>query len=56
MDSIYHVPIDPANVYRLMYDEIMEKLETLEKNGFGIIGLYNGEKEFLDEDEVYAWV
>ena len=27
----------------------------LEENGFGVIGVYNGDKGFLDEDQVYAW-
>jgi hypothetical protein len=56
VDSIYHVPINPSEVYRLMYDEIMEKIDLLDKNGFGVIGIYNGDKEFLDEDEVSAWI
>lgn len=33
-----------------MYEEIIEKLDMLEKNGFGVIGVYNGDKVFMDGD------
>lgn len=55
VDSIYNLPVDGKDIYRVMYDEIVDKLEVLDKNGFGVIGLYNGEKVFMDADEVYPW-
>lgn len=27
----------------------------LDKNGFGVIGVYNGDKVFMDGDQVYPW-
>lgn len=38
-----------------MYEEIKEKIAELDKKGFGVVGLFCGNNELVDEDRVFAW-
>ena len=33
----------------------MEKIEELDKNSYGVLGVFAGKIEEFDEDEVFSW-
>lgn len=55
VDVVYSLPLNKQESYRIIFEELKSRLKALEEVEFGIIGLYAGEPEHIDEDRVYPW-